>query len=350
MRSGAVAKGGRATLGWLLLLCAPPVVSQQAMPVESAQSLPQAPEPQGNATIAGSITDTEAAVIPGAKVTLEDVATKVTRTAVSGNDGTFRFESIAPGQYVVRIAATNFAAWKIRDVIVLHDGESFVMPTVELGVEEIDTTVNAITQEDLAEQQITVEMHQRILGALPNFYVSYEKNPQPLTRKQKFKLAVHVSIDPLTFISTGITTGIEEAQGTFADYGEGFPGFAKRYGASYGDRLSSTMLGAAIFPSLLHQDPRYFYRGHGRIITRALYAISTTVICKGDNGKWQPNVSNVAGNLGAAFISSTYYPRDQRHSVQVTVDTTLIGVAEGAIGTLFQEFLLKHLTKGGPKP
>ncbi len=318
---------------------------------QAAATLPQAPEPQGTATISGSITDTEAAVIPGAKVTLEDVATKVTRATASDATGAFRFDSIAPGQYIVRVSATNFAPWKIRDVIVLHEGESFTMPTVELGVEEINTTVNAITQEDLAEQQITVEMHQRILGVLPNFYVIYEPHAAPLTRKQKFKLAARVSTDPLTFMTTGITAGIETAQGTFSDYGDGFPGYAKRYGAAYGDRLSSTMLGAALFPALLHQDPRYFYRGHGRVITRALYAISTTVICKGDNGKWQPNVSNVAGNLGAAFISSSYYPRDQRHSVQVTVDNTLIGVATGAIGTLFQEFLLKHVTHGvPPKP
>ncbi|SNT28271.1 Carboxypeptidase regulatory-like domain-containing protein [Granulicella rosea] len=316
-----------------------------------AASLPQAPEPQGTAIISGSVTDTQQAIIPGAKVTLEDVATKVTRTIESDSTGAFRFESIAPGQYVVHVAAVNFAPWKIRDVIVLHEGENFAMPVVELGVEEINTTVNAITQEDLAEQQITAEMHQRILGVLPNFYVIYEPHAAPLTRKQKFKLAARVSTDPLTFMTTGITAGIETAQGGFSDYGEGVPGYLKRYGAAYGDRLSSTMLGAALFPSLLHQDPRYFYRGHGRIVTRALYAISTTVICKGDNGKWQPNVSNVAGNLGAAFISSTYYPRDQRHSVQVTVDNTLIGVATGAIGTLFQEFLLKHVTHGvPPKP
>ena len=128
----------------------------------------------------------------------------------------------------------------------------------------------------------------------------------------------------------------------------GASGYAERYAAAYGDRLSSTFLGAALFPSLLHQDPRYFYRGHGKIVTRALYAISTTVVCKGDNGKWQPNFSNVLGNLGSAGISTLYYPASERHSVQVTVDNTLLGVATGAFGTLFQEFLLKHVTKGVP--
>jgi hypothetical protein len=84
------------------------------------------------------------------------------------------------------------------------------------------------------------------------------------------------------------------------------------------------------------------------VVLRALYAISTVAVCKGDNGKWQPNYSNVFGNLGAAAISASYYPRSDQQSVQVTVDNTLIGVAYGAIGTLFQEFLLRHVTHGAP--
>ena len=233
-------------------------------------------------------------------------------------------------------------------MIVLHEGENFVIPSVELGVESINTSVDAITVEDLAEQQITVEEHQRILGILPNFYVSYVPNAAPLTRKQKFKLAVVVTKDPVTFFTTGVTAGIEQWQNGFSGYGQGFSGYAQRYAAIYGDRLSSTFLGAAALPSLLHQDPRYFYRGHGKIVVRALYAISTVVVCKGDNGRWQPNYSNVFGNIASAYISNLYYPKSDKHDAEVTLDNTLIGVASGAIGVLFQEFLLRHLTHGAP--
>jgi hypothetical protein len=298
--------------------------------------------------IRGVVTDTDGAAVSEARVVLEDAQAKIVSTIPSDANGGFVFASVAPGDYIVKITAPGFAAWKIKDVIVLHEGENFVIPKVELGVEEINTTVNAITMEDLAEQQITAEEHQRILGILPNFYVSYLPNAAPLTRKQKFKLAIRVSTDPVTFFTTGVTAGIEQWQGDFSGYGQEFSGYAERYAATYGDRLSSTFLGAALFPSILHQDPRYFYRGHGRIIVRALYAISTTVICKGDNGHWQPNYSNVGGNLGAAFISSLYYPSSDQHSVQVTVDNTLVGVATGAFGTLFQEFLLRHVTHGVP--
>ena len=130
------------------------------------------------------------------------------------------------GRYIVRINAPGFASWKIKDVLVVQRGRGVVVPEVQLGVEAITTTVSAITMEDLAEQQITVEEHQRILGVLPNFYVSYLPDAAPLTRKQKFKLAVHVSVDPVTYFTTGVTAGIEQWQGDFAGYGQEFSGYA----------------------------------------------------------------------------------------------------------------------------
>jgi hypothetical protein len=323
-----------------------------------AQQGPEA-EPASAATgsVSGVVTDTAGSAVPTAQITLEPeqqnegsaVLPAPARTGPADDHGVFSFADVPEGRYIVRISAPGFASWKIKEVLVVHEGEAVVMPAVQLGVEGISTTVNAITVEDLAERQITAEVHQRILGVLPNFYVSYAPDAAPLTRKQKFKLAVHVSADPVTYLTTGITAGIEQWQGDYAGYGQGFAGYSKRYAATYGDRLSATFLGAAALPSLLHQDPRYFYRGHGRVITRAFYAISTVAVCKGDNGKWQPNFSNIGGNVGAGLISSLYYPDTDRHDVQVTVDNTLLGVAEGAIGTLFQEFLLHRFTHGAPK-
>jgi hypothetical protein len=321
--------------------------AQQPQPaIQPTVALPQAPIAPG--TIAGTVTDTDRAAIPNARVTLEEADTRLTRTLASDGTGAFAFPSVPPGKYIVRITAPGFSPWRVHDILILHEAETIALPPVELGVESINTTVDAITQEDLAERQITAEEHQRILGILPNFFVSYVPHAAPLTPRQKFKLAFVVSTDPLTFLTTGVTAGIEQAQGDFAGYGPGLSGYAQRYAATYGDRLSATFLGAAVFPTLFHQDPRYFYRGHGRIVTRALYAISTTVVCKGDNGRRQPNFSNVFGNLGAAFIASTYYPHSDQHSIQVTVSDTLLGVAYGAFGTLFQEFLLRHVTHGAP--
>jgi hypothetical protein len=319
--------------------------AQQPLPTSIATQLPDAPSAS---ILSGTITDTDQAVISNAHITLEETETNATRTTQSDGTGAFSFLAVAPGRYLVKITAAGFASWKVEGVVI-RVGENLVLPQILLGVESISSTVDAITQEDLAEQQISAEVKQRIIGVLPNFYVSYIPDAAPLTRKQKFKLAVKVSVDPVTFLATGVTAGIEQWQGDFSGYGQGFAGYAQRYGATYGDRITSTFFGAALLPSLLHQDPRYFYRGKGHVVTRALYAISTVVICKGDNGHWQPNYSNVLGNLAAGGISSLYYPNSEKHDAQVTVDNILIGVGTGAIGTLFQEFLLKHLTHGVPQ-
>jgi len=326
------------------------VAGAAAIAQSAEQTQPATPPPEVGSTgsVSGNIVDTDNAAIASAQVSLQEAESNSTRTMASDTIGAFRFDAVAAGRYIVRINAAGFAAWTIKDVLVVHEGESVVMSPVQLGVESIVTSVNAITMEDLAERQITAEEHQRILGVLPNFYVSYIPNAAPLTRKQKFKLAVKVSADPVTYFTTGVTAGIEQWEDDFEGYGQEFSGYTKRYAATYGDRLSSTFLGAALLPSLLHQDPRYYYRGHGPVVVRALYAIMTVGVCKGDSGHWQPNYSNVLGNLGAAGISTLYYPQSDQHSVQVTVDNTLLGVAEGAFGTLFQEFLLHRFTHGSP--
>lgn len=311
-------------------------------------ALPNAPS-AAPGSIDGIVTDTTGAAIPNAQVALEEPASKVNLlTTTSDAAGAFTLSSVAPGTYRIRIHANGFAAWHVEDIVV-HPGEAFTVTPIELGVEAIDSVVDAITVEDLAEQQITSEEHQRILGVLPNFYVSYlHGNTQPLTSRQKFKLAFVVSRDPITFFVTGVNAGVEQAQGSLAGYGPGIGGYGQRYAAAYGDHLSATFLGSAIFPSLLHQDPRYFYNGRGTVLHRALYAIATVVICKGDNGHWQPNYSNVLGNIGSGAISSLYYPNSARHDFQTSADNIVIGIGEGSFGTLFQEFLLHRFTHGAP--
>ena len=326
---------------------------QPGLPVP-AVSLPDSPGQQAaDAAVAGSITgsvvDPDLAAIAGAKITLEDVATKVTRTTEADIGGAFAFDGVKPGTYRVLLKSQGFSPWKVESVVVAPQ-QAVQLVQVVLGVEALDVSVTAITQEDQAEEQISAEVKQRIIGVFPNFYVSYVKHPAPLTNRLKFKLALKVSTDPLTFIIAGVNAGVEQQQGDFAGYGPGFGGYATRYAASYGDGLSRTFLGAAIFPSLFHQDPRYYYKGTGSVTSRALYAISTVVRCHGDNGRWQPNYSNILGNLAAGGLSSLYYPKSDQHSVQVTVTNTLIGTAEGSFSTLLQEFLLRHFTHGAPPP
>ncbi|MHB1744235.1 MAG: carboxypeptidase-like regulatory domain-containing protein, partial [Acidobacteriaceae bacterium] len=100
-------------------------------------------------------------------------------------------------------------------------------------------------------------------------------------------------------------------------------------------------------PSVLHQDPRYFYKGVGSIRSRALYALSTVFICRGDNGRWQPNYSNVLGTFAAGGISNAYYPANDR-GFQLTMENSLIGLAAGGGTALLQEFLIRKFSRGVP--
>jgi hypothetical protein len=102
-------------------------------------------------------------------------------------------------------------------------------------------------------------------------------------------------------------------------------------------------------PSLLKQDPRYFYKGTGSLSARFLYAVGNSVICKGDNGRWQPNYSNMLGSLAAGGISNLYYPSDDRNGAGLTFENAAIGIAANAVTNLLQEFLIRKLTPKAPK-
>lgn len=152
--------------------------------------------------------------------------------------------------------------------------------------------------------------------------------------------------DPAQFVIAGISAAYGQATDSHSSidstgfrhgYEEGGIGFVKRYGASYADQFDGTILGNGVFPALLHQDARYFRLGSGPIKKRIVYAALTTVRCKGDNGKWQPNASNLLGNLAAGGISNLYYPAADR-GFELTIQQGLVVTAEGAIGSFLLEF------------
>ncbi len=309
----------------------------------------QAAEQKSGGSIHGTVMDSNGNVVVGALVTLERDAKKTQRTQLTDSAGSFNFTDLGSGTFQITVASQGFTAW-VGPKIVLSTGEYYEAPEIALHVASANTSVRVVfSRQDLAEEQVKIEEKQRVLGVFPNFYTSYVWNAEPLTVKQKFQLAWRTSIDPVTFAITGVVAGIEQWQNDFSGYGQGSTGYAKRFGASYADGFIGTIIGGAILPSLLHQDPRYYYKGTGSIRSRALYAIATVVITKGDNGRWQPNYSNVLGTFAAAGISNLYYPSVDR-GVQITLDNALIGTASGAVSALLQEFLIKKISRGVPSP
>jgi hypothetical protein len=193
------------------------------------------------------------------------------------------------------------------------------------------------TDRDRAEEQLQQQKRQRILGVFPNFNTSNIPDAVPLSGRQKFSLAFRSAVDPITFAVAAADAGGSQLSNRFPSYGQGTAGYAKRFGASYTDSFNGTMLGSAVFPALLHQDPRYFRKGSGPFMPRLLYALSTTVRAKSDHGKWMPNYSNILGNLAAGGISNLYYPSSDR-GAGLTIQRAFVVTAEGALGSIFVEF------------
>jgi hypothetical protein len=194
------------------------------------------------------------------------------------------------------------------------------------------------SQHEKAQQQVNEEEHQRVLGIVPAFNTSYRSDAVSLTAVQKIDLAFHSSIDPFTFAAAFLVAGYHETLDEDTGFGWGTEGYFKRSGAAYLDAVDGDMIGNGFLPALLHQDPRYFRLGHGTIKHRILYSLATNVICKHDNtGKWEPNYSNVGGNIIAGALSNLYYPA-QNSGWGQTISNGMIVTAEGGIGSLFQEF------------
>lgn len=188
-----------------------------------------------------------------------------------------------------------------------------------------------------ADEQLKQEERQRILGVIPNFTTTNIQDAAPLTPRQKFHLAFKSASDPFQLFAAGLAAGVNQAENEFPGYGQGAEGYFKRVGASYADSADGVLWGTAIYPILLHEDPRYFRRGSGSFKSRFLYSVSTTVVTKNDNGTWGPNYANILGNLTAGGISNLYYPSSDR-GFGLTMQGAVTVTAEGALGSLFVEF------------
>jgi hypothetical protein len=296
-----------------------------------------APELQ-TGTIIGTVTDVNDGTVPGATVVLEGPSLTASQRVKTGDDGFFKLEHLNPGTpYHVTISANGFADWNSPEIN-LRPAQYMDLTGIRLKIAAAITTVNAL----LSTEELATEEKQRVLGFIPNFYVVYDHNAVPLTPKLKFRLALKTSIDPVTFAGAAFLSGIDQASDT-PNYQQGAKSYGQRLGANYANGLTDIFIGGAILPSLLRQDPRYFYQGTGTKKSRALHALSTPFICKGDNGRWQPNYSGLGGYLASGALSNVYYPESNR-GPGLVFSTTFVDIAADMANGLIQEFVLRKLT------
>jgi hypothetical protein len=312
-----------------------------------AGSLATPPATEGTCTVAGTVLDLSGASVSGADVSLMPRDGTQSHRMVSGANGEFNFIEIRPGSYFVIVNAKGFALFTSAE-FALAARQTYQVPGISLSLAGTNSEVTVHPTDVIAAEEIRAEEKQRLAGFLPNFYTSYVPDAAPLTWKQKFSLATRGTFDPVALVGVGFAAGVEQANNTFPGYGQGAAGYGKRFGAKFADGRSSDYLTHAIFPTLLHQDPRYFYQGSGTVKSRLLHAIGSAFLTRGDDGRTEPNYSYVLGDMCAGALANLYYPQANR-GANLVFTNAAVGLAGRVGGNLLREFLPKHSTTNVPE-
>jgi hypothetical protein len=296
--------------------------------------------------VSGTVLDSTGAAVAGVGVTVTGTSNSQVRSTVTGRDGSFSISGLVPASYIVIVNAKGFQQTTSGEFY-LAANQAYQMPSIVLSIATATTEIVVQPTEVIAEQQIKAEEKQRLFGVIPDFYTSYVWNAAPLNTKQKFSMTLRDTLDPTTFVGISIGAGIQEARNTFPGYGRGAEGYAKRWGALFANGRTSDILSRAVFPSLFHQDPRYFYQGTGSTWSRTKHAVAYAFVARNDSGHLMPNYSYFLGDLCSGAISNAYYPGSSRGATLVFTNAAL-GIA-GRVGQgMIREFLLKHLTRNVP--
>jgi uncharacterized lipoprotein YbaY len=292
------------------------------------------------------VLDESGATVSGADVSLMHEDGTQLRTIVSEASGEFTFTKLPAGSYLVTINAKGFAPFTSPEFAVAVR-QAYELPDASLAVATASIAVTVRPTELIAAEQIRAEEKQRLVGFFPNFYTSYIYDAAPLTPSQKFSLAVRGTFDPVAMLGVAVAAGIEQATNAYAGYGQGAAGYSKRFAAKFVDGRTSDLLTHAVFPALLHQDPRYYYQGSGSIKSRFAHAVASAFVARSDSGRTVFNSSYLLGDMCSGALSNLYYPKANR-GAHLVFTNTAVGLA-GRIGTnLMREFLSKRITTNVP--
>jgi hypothetical protein len=267
-------------------------------------------------------------------------------TMMSEANGEFNFIQILPGSYLVVVNAKGFALFTSAEFAVKLQ-QAFEVPDISLSLAMANIEVTVRPTDLIAAEQIRAEEKQRLLGVIPNFYTSYIYDAAPLTWKQKFSLAARGTFDPVAMLGVGIAAGVEQANNSYAGYGQGAAGYSKRFAAKFVDGRTSDFLTHAVFPTLLHEDPRYYYLGSGSVKSRLRHAVGSAFVTRSDSGRTVPNFSYLLGDLCSGALSNLYYPAANR-GAHLVLTNAAVGLAGRVGGNLLREFLSKRWTTNVP--
>jgi len=317
--------------------------------------LPSAPEPQSTTPpdnqktgmVSGTVIDPNGSVVQGATVTLSRNGHPYA-VLQSGSNGQFNFPGLPTGSFTVTVTGANMGTGRSPDITLAAGEVSYLKPIVlpvSGGTTSVVVTAN---QDELAEEEVHIAESQRVLGIVPNFYTSFNWNAPPMNGREKFQLAWRSFFDPVTPFEAGAIAGGEQIVGAYPGFGSGATGFGKRYGAAVANTFISRMLNDAVFPAILRQDPRYFYKGTGTTRSRAVYAMEQAVMTRGNNGRQQVAYSHFLAYFATGGISNLYYP-DANRGAALVFENGLIEIAGDAAANLLREFVLPRFTNREPR-
>ncbi len=224
------------------------------------------------------------------------------------------------------------------------------LPASVAWAQEVPRSVPEATQDDSAGQNALNEVqapvaqnqkledeHPRLFWIFPTYTVVHTKSPAPLTARGKWRLFVKDETDPFTFGWEAFEAGISQANNDFAGYGQGTAGYGKRFGAGLADETAGGFFGTFLFPSILHQDPRYYRLGGGPFKRRLGHALIRPVFTHADSGGRAFNWSGILASIATSSLSNAYYPEGNR-GAGATFSRVAMSLPSSMIDQLINEF------------
>ncbi len=152
--------------------------------------------------------------------------------------------------------------------------------------------------------------HRRVLLLFPGYETVQDPNTpvSPLRTRQKFEMAYRKTVDPSFLIESAMFAGYDQLANYGPQYGPGAGPFAQRFGYNAANLSSTFLLTDAVLPTIFHQDPRYFRKGHGSFGSRVWWALRSEVVAYSDTGADMPNYANVIGFGMSTALSNAYSP------------------------------------------
>jgi hypothetical protein len=196
----------------------------------------------------------------------------------------------------------------------------------------------ALYAQEAAPAETPVEtVDKRAFGVLPNYRTAESDAPwAPITARQKFTIARRDTLDGPSFAMAAFFSGVSQLNNSNPSFGQGSKGFAKRYLSAITDQTLGNFMTEGILPSLLHEDPRYFRKGHGSVMSRIAYAASRSAVARTDRGNWAFNTSEFLGNGIVAALGNAYYPDDV--GFRPTMQRMFTQIGTDSISQILKEF------------